>query len=221
MTHEPLLREQTTARTLTYVDVDFLTKASFPAIINGLPEPETRKIRINMAWHSLMRGVQYIHKSGGFFPSMLKYDPAMIEPATPKAFGQFISPTSPYGSPKLSMREPSSDSPRGNDHYHGVSIGYMEAMEKRLRTRIDEKQAETTAQFQSTQKHMDTMMAMLRTIGSSTGGANMPGDGANAVGGLDMDLLSNPALVSRTMSGMPLGESADSPRRINFGDLEK
>jgi hypothetical protein len=147
---EKLLREETTARTLSYVEIDFLTREAFASIQRDLSFEENRSLRINISLFALMRGVQYIHKSGGYFPSMRKYEGANAEPTTPKAFGVVPrSRANTGGSDTLECRD------------DGPLMASMERMERRLKAHIDEKIAATHAEIQNVQANTNRMMNIL------------------------------------------------------------
>jgi hypothetical protein len=158
MFDEKLLQEQSTARTLSYVEIDYLAKEAFKAVQRELSYEEMKGVRVNTNWFVLMRAVEYIHKSGGYFPSMCKYDKLDVEPSTPKGFGNI--PNSPI---LLKLKSGSRDG--------GSTLGSpmaMERMESRLRAHVDEKHAAAHAEMQSVQKSIASMMDILSDLRSDS-----------------------------------------------------
>jgi hypothetical protein len=113
----PVLRENVTARTLVYVDADYIDKDTLTSILDDFPEvrgrfqlhypppppsliyistqQDKKCVRINTIFATMRCGLLYVAKSGGFYPSGYPCEPFFLRRGDPvparKTYGSEFS----------------------------------------------------------------------------------------------------------------------------------
>ena len=65
---EECLRAKITARTLTYVDADYIEKETLGEVLERFP-PDKQALRMNTLWQAVSTGLLYVSYTGGTFPN--------------------------------------------------------------------------------------------------------------------------------------------------------
>lgn len=78
---QPELQERSIARTITYAEVDFLSKSYFEQVLNNFPE-DRKKTRKRICWLAVFRMVQYMHSHEMMYPE--DYNKKHSIPAAPR-----------------------------------------------------------------------------------------------------------------------------------------
>jgi hypothetical protein len=207
MLHYSQLRDNTTARTLSYVDVDSLSIDTLHEILALFPEDQAI-FRRNVGWLAMFKGMMYLIASGGILPSgvgllgeeeICAVDGGSENADQVQAFGSPRSP--PFQARALSAGRQT------------TGVGALEAQ-------VAANQADTKSDFKRIEKrlsNMDTKMSsIMDSLAILTGiprsAAGDVGSAAGDVGGASGDVggvIQGPGIeIARlgTVQGPPTGE---------------